>query len=218
MRKATIRFVMSVRLSVRTERIDFKWTDFHEIWNLSIFRKFVTKIKVSLKSDKNNGYFTWRRIYFLLHLVHIFLVWEMFQKKVVEKIKKHILCSVTLFFFRKSCRLWEKVEKYCRTGQVTDDNMAYAHCMLDTLGYKHSFRMYNASCFSTANMIARTRLYVTLYVGLFYLRQKHIPKNSLIYCILFCYEIGFFLKRFYYPPLYKLDRISHLWLRERRIL
>ena len=27
------------------------------------------------------------------------------------------------------------MEKYCRAGQVTDDNMAQVHCMLDTLGY-----------------------------------------------------------------------------------
>jgi len=24
------------------------------------------------------------------------------------------------------------VEKYCRAGQATGDNMAHAHCMLDT--------------------------------------------------------------------------------------
>jgi hypothetical protein len=28
------------------------------------------------------------------------------------------------------------VKKYCRAGQATDDNMAHAHCMLDTQGYK----------------------------------------------------------------------------------
>ena len=35
-------------------------------WNLMFyyFRKFVKKIQVSLKSDKNNGYFTWRPTYF----------------------------------------------------------------------------------------------------------------------------------------------------------
>jgi len=54
----------------------------------------------------------------------------MFQTKVVEKIKPHILCSVT--FSVKSCRLWENVEKCCRAGPAADDNMAYAHCMLDT--------------------------------------------------------------------------------------
>jgi len=54
----------------------------------------------------------------------------MFQTN-VEKIKTHILCKVT-FFFRKSYRLWDNVEKYCRSGQVTDDNMVHAHCMLGT--------------------------------------------------------------------------------------
>jgi len=35
-------------------------------------------------------------------------------------------------FFRKSCRLWDNVEKYCRAGQGTYGNMAHAHCMLGT--------------------------------------------------------------------------------------
>jgi len=35
----------------------------------------------------------------------------MFQTKVVEKIKAHILCSVTFFL---SCRLWDNVGKYFR--------------------------------------------------------------------------------------------------------
>jgi len=59
--------------------------------------------------------------------------------KFVEKIKTHILCSITFFF--KSCRLLDNVEKYCRAGQATDDNMAHAHCMLDNLGlqtYTHT--------------------------------------------------------------------------------
>ena len=55
----------------------------------------------------------------------MFLEWEMFQTKFVEEIKTHILFSV--FFFRKSCRLWDNVEKYCRLEQATDDNMAHAH-------------------------------------------------------------------------------------------
>jgi hypothetical protein len=36
---------------------------FNEIWLLSIFWKYVEKIQFSLKSDKSNGYFTWRPIY-----------------------------------------------------------------------------------------------------------------------------------------------------------
>jgi hypothetical protein len=69
---------------------------------------------------------------FLSDLAQFFLEWEMFQTKFVEKIKTHILCSVTFFPPLKSCRLWDNVEKYCRAGQATDGNMAHAHCMLDT--------------------------------------------------------------------------------------
>jgi len=39
----------------------------------------------------------------------------MFQTKVVEEIKTHVLSLVT--FFRKSCRLWDNVEKYCRADR-----------------------------------------------------------------------------------------------------
>jgi hypothetical protein len=38
-------------------------TDFRETWCLTSFWKHA-KIQVSLKSDKNNGYFTWRPMYF----------------------------------------------------------------------------------------------------------------------------------------------------------
>jgi hypothetical protein len=63
LRKATIGFVMSVRPSIRMEQLGSYWTDFHEIWYLIIFRKHVEKIEVSLKSEHNNGYFTWRPKY-----------------------------------------------------------------------------------------------------------------------------------------------------------
>jgi hypothetical protein len=44
-------------------------TYFREIWYLSAFRKYVVKSQVSLKSDKNNRYFTWSRpIYVFYHI------------------------------------------------------------------------------------------------------------------------------------------------------
>jgi hypothetical protein len=66
------------------------------------------------------------------YLNELFLGWKILQTKVVEKISTHILCSKKFFFPRKSCRLWDNVEKYCTAGQVKDDNTAHAHCMLDT--------------------------------------------------------------------------------------
>jgi hypothetical protein len=47
--------------------------------------------------------------------------------KFVEKIKTHILRSITCFW--KSYRWWYSVEKYCTAWQATDDNMAHVHCM-----------------------------------------------------------------------------------------
>ena len=63
----------------------------------------------------------------------------MFQTKVVEKIKTHILCSV--IFFSENRAVYEIMwKKYCRAVQATDDNMAHSHCMLDDYGYKHTLR------------------------------------------------------------------------------
>jgi hypothetical protein len=41
--------------------------------------------------------------------------------KSVEKIKTHILCSIT--FSRQSFRIWDNVEKYDRARQATNDNI-----------------------------------------------------------------------------------------------
>ena len=107
------------------------WTNFHEIWYLnSFYNFFFVKTQVSLKSDKNKSLYMNTNIHFWSYLARFFLEWEMFRTKVVEKIKTHIVCSVT--FYRKSCRLWENEEKdICRAGAGhTDDNMAHALCML----------------------------------------------------------------------------------------
>jgi maltodextrin utilization protein YvdJ len=45
---------MSVRSFIRPR----KTTNFHEVGYLSIFLRYVKKMEVSLKSSKNNGYFT----------------------------------------------------------------------------------------------------------------------------------------------------------------
>jgi hypothetical protein len=75
--KVTINFVVSVCLSIHTEQLCSHWMDFHKIWYFIIFQKSV-KIQVSLKSGKNNGYFTGRRMY-IYDLTQFFSEWEMFQ-------------------------------------------------------------------------------------------------------------------------------------------
>jgi hypothetical protein len=123
---------------------------------------------------------------FLSHLAHFFLEWKNVSDKFVAKINTHILCSVG-FFSRKPCRLWDTVGKYSRAGQATDDNMAHAHCMLNTQGYKPTLRICNAYCFSTATMVALTRLDVTLYMHCLscYSYVCLIPKVHLLFFLLY---------------------------------
>jgi hypothetical protein len=47
------------------------------------------------------------------------------------------------------------VGKYCTVEKVTDDNMAHAHCMLNTQGYKQTLRICNTYCFPTATMVVQ---------------------------------------------------------------
>jgi hypothetical protein len=58
-------------VSVRAEQLGSHWTDFHDIRNLSIFKKSVDKIQLSSNTDKNNvscmlsfGYFPGVRLSF----------------------------------------------------------------------------------------------------------------------------------------------------------
>jgi hypothetical protein len=58
--------------------------------------------------------------------------------KVVEKLKTHILCSITVF--RKSCPLWDNVNSYCGSKQATDNiirRMRFA-CWITKAKHTHS--------------------------------------------------------------------------------
>jgi hypothetical protein len=57
----------------------------------------------------------------LWYLDEFFLEWEIFQTKVVEKMKKHFMFNN--FFFWKLCLVWYNVEKYDIVRQATDDNI-----------------------------------------------------------------------------------------------
>ena len=63
-------------------------------------------------------------IHFWSHFSQLSLEWEMFQTKVVDKIRTHFVLSNIV---PKTFRLWENVEEYGRAGQATDGSMAQAH-------------------------------------------------------------------------------------------
>ena len=84
---------LSVRPSVRMEQLGSHWTDFRIIGYLSILRKSVDVIQVSLKSHKNNGYFTWRPMYIFSNISLNSSCDEMFQTKFLEKMRTHFVFS-----------------------------------------------------------------------------------------------------------------------------
>ena len=145
------------------EQLGYQWTDFHEISFLStFFRKTIQKIQVSLNSDKNNGNFMWRPIciYDNISLSSSYNE-KCFRRELYRQPKTHILWSIT--FYIKNRAVYEITRKiYGRSRQAIADNIAHAHCLLHTQGYKHTLRICNTYCFSTATVVARTHLNVNL--------------------------------------------------------
>ena len=106
----------------------------------------------------------------------VYLEWETLQTTVVEKMKTHILSSI-FFCFRKSCHLWNNVEKYGRVGQTTGENMEHAKCMLNNKRYKHTLRICNTCFFppattvkARASMLRFTYMACLLYLSSLFLK------------------------------------------------
>ena len=96
-------------------------------------------------------------------VAELFLKWEMFYTKVLEKIKTHILCSVT--FFRKSCRLWDNVEKYSGAREVTDDNRKWSLRLACWISKVTRAPTHTEKCWiSTVTRVSQMLFSVTLYV------------------------------------------------------
>jgi hypothetical protein len=116
------RLITSSCLSVRPptcEQLGSNWKNFNEIWYLSIFRKSVEKIEVSLKYDKNNG--TLHEDLCTFKIISRWIVLRMIY--IWNKSRENQNTLFSNFFFRKSCYLWDNVEKYGRARQARDDNI-----------------------------------------------------------------------------------------------
>jgi hypothetical protein len=96
-------------------------TDFHEIWYMNILRKSLEKIKISLQSDNNNGILHEDLCTFMAISRWILLrMRNVSDKSCTQNQNTHFMFNN---FFRKSCRLWDNVEKYGTARQATDDNI-----------------------------------------------------------------------------------------------
>ena len=88
---------LSLRPSVAMEQLGPNWTDFHEISYLSILRKYVEEIQVTLQPDKDNGYLAWTPKCIYDSMSQIRLAMGNVSNIFLEKIKTHISCSVIFF-------------------------------------------------------------------------------------------------------------------------
>jgi hypothetical protein len=121
------------------------------------FRKSVPKIQVSLKYHKNSGCFTGRCFMtsrsLLLRMRNVLAI-------AVEKIKTHILCSIT--YFRKFCLLWGNVEKYGGDIEANNNTLWYMLLACWITNATNTYSEYVIlNGFFKKKMPTRTRLSVT---------------------------------------------------------
>jgi hypothetical protein len=154
---------MSFRPSVRQHGTTlFPLNGFSCIWYWRNVRKSDEQIQVSLKSDKNKGYFIWRPIYiFLSYIAHFFLEWEMFQSNFVEKIKTHMCSEIPQPPEIVPCIMWKNTVETDRP-QMTIWRVCIA-CWIPKATNTHT-QFWNNHCFSIVTMVAQTCLNVTSYV------------------------------------------------------
>ena len=90
---------------------------------LAFFENLSRKLKFVKVGKEQRVLYIKIDTHFHLYLAE-FLEIKIFQPKVVEELETHISFSAT--YFRESYRLWDKVEKYGRTGKATGQYGAFA--------------------------------------------------------------------------------------------
>jgi hypothetical protein len=132
---------VDLSVSVRMEQHSSQWADFmkFDIWGF--FENLSRKIWVSLKSDKNNGYFTWRP----MHICdNISLNSAQSDKyfKVVQKIKTHFVRKR----FTKNLTIYEAMWKIMVDPDRSRMKIQYGACaffMLNKQDYRNTLRTCN---------------------------------------------------------------------------
>ena len=151
------------------------------------------KIHISLKSEKNNGYFTSRPMRIYDSTSQKLLIWENFSGEAAEKIKTHILCAIT--FSRKSCHLCENLDKNTVQPDTTIKYGASAfHAVFLRLQTQHS---------EYAVLISFTRQSEPASVLCIYVHWPFLLLPT-VFAILLCHIRVYLLPFFLFELLYNL--------------
>ena len=157
-RKVTPSFVMSDRM----EKLGCHDTACREIWYVELSSKNLwRKFKFHLNMPKITGTLYEDHYTFLIISDWILLrMRNVSDKSCRVNQNTHFVFNI---FFRRSRRLWDSVEKIVQQGRP---QMTIWRLPTDTHTHTHThtLRICNTYCFSTATMVARTRLIVRLYV------------------------------------------------------
>jgi len=137
--KATISFVMSVRMSAWNNSV-FTGRNYMNIL-LMFFRKSVEKIPITLNYDMNPMYFKYRTSIHFWSLVPHFFLERNISGSAVDVIKTHILYAAQ--FLQSSCHLWDTAGYYWSAGEFTDNIIYHAHCMRNNSGETNTLRKCN---------------------------------------------------------------------------
>jgi hypothetical protein len=152
---------LSVRPSVRMEQLAPSVRIFMEldIWRFSenILRKLkcywnLTRIKGALHVNLRKFMIVPRCIILRIRSV---------SGKYCTEIRALVLSN----FVPKTVPFVRWCGKNGRAGEDTDENKAYALCMLDDSGCRHTLRICNTYCFSTATVVKRTHSNFTYNVN-----------------------------------------------------
>ena len=123
-------------LSICMEQLCLHWIDFHEnrYLNFFFFWNYDEKIPSNFKI-RHEWRLLWMMKFLGLRIMVLSLSVLLGQRNIPKKICRENQNTHFVFkntFFLKSFHLWDNVEKFCRVRQITDNNMAHAHCMLHT--------------------------------------------------------------------------------------
>jgi hypothetical protein len=120
LQKSTISFIMSPtgQIFMKTDI----WVFFENLLRKLQFHQNLTRISATLHEDQHTLMVISRSVFLSMRSVSPESFRENHNTHYVQK----------NFFFWKSCRSCDNVEKYCKARRATVSNMAYAYCMLDT--------------------------------------------------------------------------------------
>ena len=141
--------------------------------NAILIVRYLSNYAQDIKThEKREGYVIWRPMYFY-HNISVLRRLRNFSDLSFRKSQNaHFMFNN--FFSRKSCRLWDNVEK---NGRAAAHRWQY-----DEWSYRHICRISNTYCFSLAIIVTRTRISVKLLVHcLSSYSQNHINDKHILH-------------------------------------